>query len=303
MGKSAVNGGVGAGTNSRVVLGVGVIMGDGTEYHGEVLHDLEGEEEGYTPEGRKYRGKSEADEVAIQQPLLEQVTSAVADKDCTRESETFRRAVGESHLHMLSPAARPLYTHEYTTVGRGRGASGSMLMVYFLPYQVRLAFVSATKTPFSGSVELGVRTGSVKPEFRVGGKTPKTELYREIVGVRNGLVGWAEWPETEFEAEPAPSGLATGGRDRHKSLMRRSSKSWQVGMMVSMEKDQTTNTRSSRYENVKRLLGRNGGTTRRKHIRRTRQAAPCQPSGDPSWCRGLGCGCWSRRRCCSHRAL
>ena len=36
------------------------------------------------------------------------------------------------------------------------------------------------------------------------------------------------------------------GRDRQSSLMRRSSKSWHVGMMVSIESDQTTSTRSSR---------------------------------------------------------
>ena len=36
------------------------------------------------------------------------------------------------------------------------------------------------------------------------------------------------------------------GRERHRSLIRRSSKSWQVGMIVSIESDQTTRTRSSR---------------------------------------------------------
>jgi len=41
-------------------------MGDRTDHHSEVLHDLKGEEEGYTPEGRNYRGKSEADITAIE---------------------------------------------------------------------------------------------------------------------------------------------------------------------------------------------------------------------------------------------
>lgn len=57
-------------------------MGDRTDYHREVLHDLEGEEEGYTPEGGGYRGESEADIAAVEQPLLEQGTNAIADKDC-----------------------------------------------------------------------------------------------------------------------------------------------------------------------------------------------------------------------------
>jgi hypothetical protein len=40
-------------------------MGDGTNHHGEVLHDLEGEEEGYTPEGRDCGAKGEADVIAV----------------------------------------------------------------------------------------------------------------------------------------------------------------------------------------------------------------------------------------------
>ena len=130
--------------------------------------------------------------------------------------------------------------------------------MYFFPYQVRFVFFLATKTPISGSPERGVGAVSVGPGLGAGGKIPKTELYREAVRVWNGF-GWEEWPETEFEAEPAPSGLAIGGRDRHKSLMRRSSKSWQVGMIDSTEGDQTTNTRSSRCKYNKRSLGQSSG--------------------------------------------
>jgi hypothetical protein len=66
----------------------------------------------------------------------------------------------------------------------------------------------------------------------------------------------------EFEAVPAASVVATGGRVLHNSLMRRSSKSWQVGMMVSMEGDQTTNTRSSRCRDKE--FGKRCGTMRRR---------------------------------------
>ena len=102
--------------------------------------------------------------------------------------------------------------------------SGSTSMLYFLPYQVRFVFFLATKTPVSGSLERGVGAVSVGPGLGAGGKIPKTELYREAVGAWNGF-GSEEWPETEFEAEPVPSTLDTWGRDRHKSFMRRSSKS------------------------------------------------------------------------------
>ena len=224
VGEGAVNGRVGTRTDGGVVLGVGVVMGDRTKDHSEVLHDLEGEKEGYTPEGRSYRGKSEAYKCTVQQPLLKQGTNTVADKDCVVGLETFPRLVGKRHLHRLSPAARPLYTQAYNTVGRGIGAHGSTSMVYFLPYQVRFVFFLATKTPVSGSPERGVGPVSVGPGLGAWGKIPKTELYRETVVVWNGL-RWEEWPETEFEPEPVPSALDTGGRDRHKSLMRRSSKS------------------------------------------------------------------------------
>ena len=66
MGKSAVDGRVGAGADGGVVLGVGVIMGDRTDHHSEILHDLEGEKEGYTPQSRSCRGKSEAYKDAVQ---------------------------------------------------------------------------------------------------------------------------------------------------------------------------------------------------------------------------------------------
>lgn len=66
VGKSTVDNGVGARTDSGVVLGVGVIMGDRTEHHAEVLYDLEGEKEGYTPEGRGCGGKSKTDIAAVQ---------------------------------------------------------------------------------------------------------------------------------------------------------------------------------------------------------------------------------------------
>ena len=222
MRESAVDGGIRTGTNGGVILGVGVVMGDRTDHHAEVLHDLEGEEEGYTPEGRGHRCKSEADIAAVEQPLLDQGTDTVGDKDCKLKLEALlqARGGGEDGLHRLSPAARPLYTQAYNTVGRGIGASGSTSTVYFLPYQVRLVFFLVTKAPFSGSPE---REPS-RAGFGVGGKIPKTELKREPVGDWNGLAGWAEWPETEFEAVPVPS-LTTGGRDRHRSLMRRSSKS------------------------------------------------------------------------------
>ena len=41
-------------------------MGDRTNHHTDVLHDLEGEKEGYAPERRGCCGKSEADKDAIQ---------------------------------------------------------------------------------------------------------------------------------------------------------------------------------------------------------------------------------------------
>ena len=41
-------------------------MGNRPDHHGEVLHDLEGEEEGNAPEDRDYRGKGEADITAIE---------------------------------------------------------------------------------------------------------------------------------------------------------------------------------------------------------------------------------------------
>ena len=65
MGESAVDGRVGTGTDGGVVLGVGVVMGDRTNHHSDVLHDLKGEKEGYAPEGRNRRGKSEAYKDAI----------------------------------------------------------------------------------------------------------------------------------------------------------------------------------------------------------------------------------------------
>ena len=135
-------------------------------------------------------------------------------------------------------------------------------MVYLFPYQVRLVFFLVTKIPVSGSADRGVGVGSVRPGFGVGGKMPKTELYREAVGVWNGL-GRAEWAETEFSTEPAPSALGAG-RERHKSLIRRSSKSWQVGMIASTEEAQTTNTRSSLCGNNTRLLGKNGDAIGKK---------------------------------------
>lgn len=66
----------------------------------------------------------------------------------------------------------------------------------------------------------------------------------------------------EFEAVPAASVVVTGGRVLQSNLIRRSSKSWQVGMMVSIEGDQTTNTRSSRCEGDKKLFGEIGCTTK-----------------------------------------
>ena len=41
-------------------------MCDGTDHHGEVLDDLKGEEEGYTPEGRNCGSKGEADVIAVE---------------------------------------------------------------------------------------------------------------------------------------------------------------------------------------------------------------------------------------------
>ena len=69
-------------------------MGNRTDDHGEVLHDLEGEEEGYTPEGRGCRGKSKADVTAIEQPLLDQGTNAIADKDCRGRIKSVPPAYG-----------------------------------------------------------------------------------------------------------------------------------------------------------------------------------------------------------------
>lgn len=66
MGKCAVDSGVGTGTDGGVVLGVGVIVGDGTKDHAEVLYDREGEKEGYTPESRGRGGKSKANEVVVE---------------------------------------------------------------------------------------------------------------------------------------------------------------------------------------------------------------------------------------------
>lgn len=100
----------------------------------------------------------------------------MAYKDWESKSEAFQGPTNEDELHRLSPAARPLYTHAYNTVGRGVGAFESMSTVYFLPYQVRLVFVLTTNTPFSGSVETGVVTVSVRPGPGVGGKKPKIEL-------------------------------------------------------------------------------------------------------------------------------
>ena len=53
------------GRDRGVIFGVGVIVGNGTDHHGKVLHDLEGEEEGYTPKSRDCRGKGEAEVIAI----------------------------------------------------------------------------------------------------------------------------------------------------------------------------------------------------------------------------------------------
>jgi hypothetical protein len=63
--KSTVNGGVLTGTNGGIVFRVGVIMCNGTDHHSEVLYDREGEEEGYTPEGRNGRSNGEADVIAV----------------------------------------------------------------------------------------------------------------------------------------------------------------------------------------------------------------------------------------------
>ena len=61
----------------------------------------------------------------------------------------------------------------------------------------------------------------------------------------------------------APSVVGIGGRVRHNSLISRSSKSWQVGMMDSIEGAQTTKTRSSRCKDNKKLFGKGG--ERRTH--------------------------------------
>jgi hypothetical protein len=63
--KGTVHHGVGKGTNRGVVFRVCVVVSDGTDHHGEVLCDLEGKEEGNTPEGGDYSGKGEADITAI----------------------------------------------------------------------------------------------------------------------------------------------------------------------------------------------------------------------------------------------
>ncbi len=55
--------------------------------------------------------------------------------------------------------------------------------------------------------------------------------------------------ELELVAAPAAFGL-----ERHKSLMRRSSKSWHVGMIVSIESDHTMSTRSSRCYRVEIMV-------------------------------------------------
>lgn len=153
-----------------------MILGNRAKDHSEVLHDLKGEEEGYTPEGRGRCGESKVDVASVEQPLLDQGTDTVGDKDCGLKLETFRWLMGEDDSHRLSPAARPLYTQAYNTVGRGIGASGSMSTVYFLPYQVRLFFFLTASAPFSRSLERVFRKVSVTPGLGVGGKTPKTEL-------------------------------------------------------------------------------------------------------------------------------
>ena len=79
--KGAVYGVISARADGRIKLGVGMILGNGTDDHGEVLHDLEGEEEGYTPEGRGGRGKSKADVAAVEQKLFDQGTNTVTYKN------------------------------------------------------------------------------------------------------------------------------------------------------------------------------------------------------------------------------
>ena len=63
--ESAVDGRVWTGTNGGIVFRVGVIMRHGTNHHTEVLYDREGEEEGYTPEGRDGGSNGEADVIAV----------------------------------------------------------------------------------------------------------------------------------------------------------------------------------------------------------------------------------------------
>ena len=73
-------------------------MGNRSDDHRQVLHDLEGEEEGYTPEGGGCRGESKADIAAIEQPLLEQGTNAIADKDCRHRVRSILPACGRRSL-------------------------------------------------------------------------------------------------------------------------------------------------------------------------------------------------------------
>ena len=60
-------------------------MGNRTEDHSEVLHDLKGEEEGYTPEGGGRCGENKVHVAAVEQPLLDEGANTVADKDCRVE--------------------------------------------------------------------------------------------------------------------------------------------------------------------------------------------------------------------------
>lgn len=147
---------------------------------------------------------------------------------------------------MDRPAANPLYTGAYSNVGRGCTIFVSMSMTaIFLPYQVRLYLV------FGGSAFSGSEAAAVADRLVLEGtvRMPPTpnaaEATRDVGGVWKGFM---EWPETEASAETG--GEATPGFERHNNLIRRSSKSCTVGIMLSREADQITRTRSSRYGHI-----------------------------------------------------
>ena len=164
-------------------------------------------------------------------------------------------------------------------MGRGSGTPSSKsgtTTVLFLPYHVRFVLVltapfSLSSSPFSKSAARSSVLIPCTPRGVLGGGS--MEFTREPFtferrAFRLVIEPWPDWEpgpplfsavchERGLEDSPFTLAgcelalvvwLAAFGLDLHKSLMRRSSKSRHVGIIVSMESDHTIRTRSSRYK-------------------------------------------------------